>query len=1041
MADNPYAKYANPYSGMVQVGVDPNKPLELKSKQIGVQKGEAELALTPYQLRKQKADAEKAEIDARNAREQYAAQHPQASTSGLYGQDFLKTLSPSDQNMVKALSEGRLAFPQGAALRAPFWQEKLSQVAQYDPTFDATDFNARAKGRANAISGKLGQSNNALNTAVGHLGELYSQIDGTASHGGFPFATTVNSVENWYSKHQGDKGVTNFEQTAGLVADELEAAYRNGGGAEAGVVRSLRSLDPNMSREQKEGVIRNAIKLLSSKIAANVSQYNFGTGGKPTWDMLDPHTKKILDTVAPDVRDEFFAPPSNSGTAPPPPGFTPPPTGPTGGLPNPSSNGFDDSPDPQSAAFWDNAVRSGTPYRQALQQWQSQLGGKSVVTPPDPDLYGKAVDYVRKYPNAPYSPVESFTRTPIGAVQGVANAIAQNPGGAFAAHYGNAALADIPGRLAGDRGQLFNAVSNQQNPGASFLGDLGGTVAGAVLTTKALKAASPALGPIGRWLNAEKLATNPWTAEIAAPTSAARTGAVADTAFGTVSGAANNPDHAVAGGLGGGLAMLAGNAAGRYILAPGIVAAGDTRLGQAAVNGARQVKGMFGGGPAQPFVPPAPLDSGQQVIMGQTNKIGIPDLRAKMQEAQGLGLPFAWSDADPRLRLLAGAATRKSPDVRTLAENVLIPRQMGQGERAIGAINNHLAPVGDVPTLQANILKDAQAKSRPLYEEAKSQPAPELTANPALKDVLDRPAAQSAVRKGYETALNNGEDVGTLTYATDANGNQVAYGNPSWNILHYARQELDKSGETAVRHALDRQIAGLNPGFKAADAKYSGIVKGSEALQSGADATGIKVTPEATQRALAGVGDNAPLFQRGYASNLADTIERQRLSGNPYDLVNGSMGQQSKLGIVFHEGAPRFSRTQALEGDMSKTAHEALGGSPTAARMQADKAFDNPLGDGALELGLMGLTGMPPKGLIKRGIQMVADAGSLGLRGAKAKADQIGPILLNPDPAANLATLDELARIHLARQAYQRQIGAAGGMFAAPISYAPFQGR
>jgi len=247
---------------------NPKLPGELTSQNLSNTRTQQEIdaanATATADTAKAKAEAQSAELAARNAQEQYNAQHPSVQETGLYGDDFLKTLSQSDQSMVKALSEGRLAFPQGAALRAPFWQEKLSQVAQFDPTFDATNFNARAQGRSNAIKGKLGQSNNALNTAIGHLGQLSDQISGTASHSFTPF----NALENTTLKMFGDPGVTNFQDTAAKLADELEAVYRNGGGAEQGVTRQLRSLDPNMSLEQKNGIVHNAMDLLAVAVTA-----------------------------------------------------------------------------------------------------------------------------------------------------------------------------------------------------------------------------------------------------------------------------------------------------------------------------------------------------------------------------------------------------------------------------------------------------------------------------------------------------------------------------------------------------------------------------------------------------------------------------------------------------------------------------------------------------------------------------------------------------------------------------------------------------
>jgi hypothetical protein len=515
---------------------------------------------------KTKAEALSAEIAAKQAQEQYDAQHRTANTSGLYGADYLKTLSPSDQSMVKALTEGRLAFPTAAGLRSPFWQEKLSQVAQFDPTFDATNFNARAKGRASAISGKLAQSNNALNTAIGHLDTLSGQASGTASHGGFPFATTVNAVQNWFSKGEGDKGVTNFEDTAAKLADELESAYRNGGGAEAGVIRQLRSLDPNMSGDQKQGIIHNAMDLLASKMSANLAQYNFGTGGKPTWDMLDPHVKQVLDSN-PDIRDKYFAAPAGGSATPPANPNAPPPVGPQGGPPPVSPQGgvphadysgmvggpqstlatmdqnsklgafqqtYRNEYDPVGAATLSTFIKHGAPYETAAAYAQSH-----GFSPPDPKAYAEGVAFAQQHNGATNVEANRSVPTTLGERLVSSPAAAAFAGGVTGA---TAGLSDVVGRTVVGRGWDANRQAlAQTNPGSDFAGNVIGGAAGMFGGSAAAKA-------LGLTAKLGKLA----------PT-------LGDLAYGGVYGGSENPDHPLTGATLGALLAGGGGWAGRGI--------------------------------------------------------------------------------------------------------------------------------------------------------------------------------------------------------------------------------------------------------------------------------------------------------------------------------------------------------------------------------------------------------------------------------------------------------------------------------------------
>ena len=390
-----------------------------------------------------------------------------------------------------------------------------------------------------------------------------------------------------------------------------------------------------------------------------------------------------------------------------------------------------------------------------------------------------------------------------------------------------------------------------------------------------------------------------------------------------------------------------------------------------------------------------------------------------------------------------------------MAENVFGPRQAGQAERAIDQINTNLAPVGDVPTIMADARTRAQAASAPLFAKALAHPAP--IGDKQLGEMLDTPAGQQAARNAYDIALNSGENPAELSFATGPDGAPVINANPNWKTLQFIKMGLDKvvtdnqnpvTGKLDLSNPANRalndlrsrfvtRLGELNPDYAAANKAYSDIAAQGSAAQRGAQATSAKVTPEQTQIAVTNAGGNLPYFQRGYASDLADQVERSRLSGNPFNLIYGSMGQRAKIGTVFPQGAANFGRANALEGDMAKTGTELFGGSQTQPRAEADKLFDNPMADTAGDIAFGLATGVPPPNLIRRGLASFAkDNLRLGF-GGKAKADQIGPILLNTDPTAGLQTLDELQKLALMRRGYVNQTGAYGGMFGAPLLGTP----
>ena len=214
--------------------------------------------------------------------------------SDLTGDEYIKTLDAPTAAMVKALSEGRKAFPAGAALRAPYWQNMLAHVANYDPGFDEANYTSRVSTRRDFNVGTAGKNIRALNTAIGHLGQLYSQIGGTWSG----MSPRLNAVANTLTTEVGGAGPTTYESTASALAGELTAVYRGSGGAEADIQRYIKELTPDASEEQKRATIKNISGLLNSRLEALQDQYRAGMGlGGRDDTFLSPEAQKTLDAI------------------------------------------------------------------------------------------------------------------------------------------------------------------------------------------------------------------------------------------------------------------------------------------------------------------------------------------------------------------------------------------------------------------------------------------------------------------------------------------------------------------------------------------------------------------------------------------------------------------------------------------------------------------------------------------------------------------------------------------------------------------------
>lgn len=235
-------------------------------------------------------------------------------------------------------------------------------------------------------------------------------------------------------------------------------------------------------------------------------------------------------------------------------------------------------------------------------------------------------------------------------------------------------------------------------------------------------------------------------------------------------------------------------------------------------------------------------------------------------------------------------------------------------------------------------------------------------------------------------------------------------------------------------HQFNSRLGELNEPYKQGNAAYAKEIARRDALNLGGDVAANNVPQRQFDAAMGRQSpETLPEFQRGYATNMADVVNKQRLSRNPYDSVYGSTDQQAKVGRLF-PGAPRFDRQYAIEGTMGDTLNEVLRGSQTQGRNIADQLFQSDLSNAAADAGIQTLTGGGVPGgtkLLGLALQKFKDSRQLGLLGAQKKAAALAPTLFDTsNPQAALDYIDDLAR-RLADEearkgAYRRTFGLLG---------------
>lgn len=235
------------------------------------------------------------------------------------GDSYLQTIPDVGmRNLIKGIAEGRVQVPRiyrSSKAGEVGATEIAAAVAQYDPSFNAQDFNSRNRTRVAFTSGRPYQDMTALNQVAQHIGHLAQQIDGTSGIAApLGLGTLINKGVNAASDPYTGK-VTAYQSTADAVAHETRKLFA---GSSGGTLAELQSyidmLKADNSTAQKKAALQNIAQLVQSRISILRQGYEQGMGkaGDP-FSTTFPESARLLQQVAGDGGGE---PAANVQTAP-----------------------------------------------------------------------------------------------------------------------------------------------------------------------------------------------------------------------------------------------------------------------------------------------------------------------------------------------------------------------------------------------------------------------------------------------------------------------------------------------------------------------------------------------------------------------------------------------------------------------------------------------------------------------------------------------------------------------------------------------------
>lgn len=177
----------------------------------------------------------------------------------------------------------------------------VNLAKQYDPTFDASNFNARATFNKNWQSGELSRTRGAINTGINHLGEL-AETAAALENKQFKgmlgvFTKKYNTIENLIKDNSGDPTVAAFNATINKVATELAKIYKgNASPTEQEIAEERSALGLGSSPDQINAVVKTATQLIGGRLQSMGDQYAI-TMGKPPSDILTQSAQNTIKNM------------------------------------------------------------------------------------------------------------------------------------------------------------------------------------------------------------------------------------------------------------------------------------------------------------------------------------------------------------------------------------------------------------------------------------------------------------------------------------------------------------------------------------------------------------------------------------------------------------------------------------------------------------------------------------------------------------------------------------------------------------------------
>lgn len=212
---------------------------------------------------------------------------------------FLSTLTPARQALIKQYADYR---GNPARLRSSAGVILQSQVAKYDPSFDAGTYGQRQSFiNGNWNKGDLFKSRQAIENLTQHVDLLQNNFD-KINNGNLLIA---NAAGNTAKIQTGKAKVTNAILDSKAVGTEMAKTLRGGGVLNEQEQSDIqKQLNAAASPDQMHGAIQQMMHLAAPRINSSLEMYKSVMGKYPKG-AYSPEAISAIQRVSPDVYNEL----------------------------------------------------------------------------------------------------------------------------------------------------------------------------------------------------------------------------------------------------------------------------------------------------------------------------------------------------------------------------------------------------------------------------------------------------------------------------------------------------------------------------------------------------------------------------------------------------------------------------------------------------------------------------------------------------------------------------------------------------------------